>query len=156
MGLDLEIIDYDLEGAAYRDGRVVDAAYLIATVRRRPIVDANRVLVQEAGDLTRIRIPVEEIDAATRAEMFDLFTRFEALVKAQSESHIVQQMADPKALERRIEAAADADRKRETAERERLRLETEHAAKLAEIAKLDAEIAGKRAAIEAVPTDPNP
>src|SRR5262245_3453606 len=120
--MDLEVIDYDVEGAAYRDGVVVDGAYLLATVRRRVVVDdpalppEQRKIVSPPGEAVRLRLDLAALSSAQRAALFAAFGALEAIVKDHATTHFVSQTSDQTALDARIDAAARADRAREQAQ----------------------------------------
>ena len=119
MELDLEIIDYDVHGAAYREGKVVDGAFLDTVVRRRP-----------DGDAMALRIDLAALDADERAELFAAFTEIEAIVSKHAHKHFARQASDPKALDKKIAAAAQASK---------------------ELAQLEAAISERKALLEAGP-----
>ena len=131
--MDLEIIDYDVEGAAYRDGLVVDGAYLLATVRRRGGADGS-----PAGDPTRLRLDVATLTAKERTALFAAFGELEAIVAEHATAHYLAQASDPKGLDATIAKAAAAAKEHEELAR---KLE----AKRAELATLDQAIADKSA-----------
>ena len=128
--MDLEIIDYDVEGAAYRDGVVVDGAYLLATVRRRGENGSP------AGDPTRLRLDVATLTAKERTALFAAFGALEAIVAEHATAHYLAQASDPKGLDATIAKAAAAAKEHEELER---KLE----AKRTELATLDQAIADK-------------
>jgi len=147
MNPDLEIIDYDIEGAAYKDGHVVDGAYLIATVRRRAVVSdepnsADRRVLQPAGDPTKLKVPVESLSAKDKAALFAAFESLESIVAHCAENYFVAAASDAKALDARI-AAADRARDEHAAHERKI------AEARAELAALDEAIAKKR--VEAAP-----
>ena len=117
--MDLEIINYDVEGAAYRDGVVVDGAYLLAIVRRRAVVQDGKVTMP-AGEPMPLRIDLSKLDASARGKLFDTFGTLEATVKSCCESHYAALSADPATtqqdLDTKLAAAERAERRRKDAE----------------------------------------
>lgn len=145
--IELEILDYDIEGAAYNGGAVVDGAFLLATVKRRPVVDASRTLVSPPGEAVRVRVDLAGLPATTRAELFEAFGGIEGLVKDIVEADFASKASGPAALDAAI-AAADAAKAKAEAAAEKARVEID--AKAREAAELDAQIATKRAELAAL------
>jgi len=110
--MDLEIIDYDIEGAAYKEGVVVDGSYLLATVRRRGGADGS-----PAGDPTRLRLDCAALSAKERAALFAAFGALEAIVAEHATAHYLAQASDPKALDATIARAALAAKEHEELEK---------------------------------------
>ncbi len=137
MTIDLEIIDYDIEGAAYRDGELVDAAYLTATIRRRATIVDNAI-VEHAGDPTPMRLDVSKLAESDRVSLFAAFHTLEQLVHRHALDHYMAHAASPAALEAQIARAAHAVKEHDEARRA---IE----AKQAELAALDEQLAKRRA-----------
>jgi hypothetical protein len=141
MTTDLEIIDYDLEGAAYDGtGSVVDGAFLLAKVRRRQVV-VDGAVTSPQGEVTILRLPIAEMSDKDRRKLFDAFGKLEAIVKGASEAHYAAQVSDPNALDAKISAAAIAKREKRDAEDAKALLEAELLAKRAELAEIEAAVA---------------
>jgi hypothetical protein len=160
MPVDLELVDYDVEGAA-RDasGVLVDGVYLLAHVKRREVVEPDATIpvplddkgrptivtdengvalrtVTPAGPLTRLRIPLA--GHANKSAILTAFASFEALVLANAGAAYEAEAASPEALDVKIQAAADAVALVETKRREEAELDARLAAKRAELAATEA------------------
>jgi hypothetical protein len=144
--MDLEIMNWDVEGAAYKNGAVVDGAYLVAHVRRRAEVDGQGNVVSPAGDPFEIKVPLSGVSSTNRATLFGAFGAVEAIVKTVATDHVTAQGADPKALDAKIQAADVALKQRAEAEQAKAELDAAADAKRAELAALDEQIAAKKAA----------
>ncbi len=150
--MDLEIIDYDLEGAAYKNGVVVDGAVLLVKARRNPVTvpvdpkdpEGEHKLVSPPGEVMALRLPVASLKPAERKRLFAAFTEHELVVKILIEAHYDSEVQDAKALDEKIAAAARATAVTELATKEHARVvaETERATK--EHAALEAAIEAKR------------
>ena len=150
MKTDLEIIDYDIEGAAFRDGDgkgpIVDGAYLTSTVKRRP----SGVLGEKPGDAVRLRIDLAALDPKVKADGLARFDALESWVKSVSTDHFVAQAASPAALDAKIAAAEAAGKARDEADEARTQKLAELAAMQAALDALTAQHEAMTAAVAAI------
>ncbi len=132
--MDIELIDYDVEGAAYKDGVVVDGAYLLATVKRRP---TPGVLGEKPGDAVRLRIDLAGLDDKTRGRLLAAFGALEAAVLDVATAEYVAHAASPSVLDAKIDAAVRAQKDLEAAQKS---LEAKHQ----ELAEVEAKLAAAK------------
>ncbi len=154
MAIDLEILDYDLEGAAYKDGRVVDGHALHVKFKRRPTV-VDGVMTEGPGDTVPDRILVSDMTPDERARLFAAFQEIEAVAMAHAQASYDRHVASPKRLDEQIGAATRAAKELEQHGKALAKKQAELAghdaaleAKRAELAALDAALAAAKAAEE--------
>lgn len=126
----LEVMEWDLEGAAFKDGTVVEFAYVVGRVRR--LADGD----SPAGSPFEVKVPFASVDPSTRSLLMSSFQVAEAAFASALEAHVSASASDASSLDAKI-AAADVAAK-DLAERQK------------RISELDAEIEKRQAALSAI------
>lgn len=150
-----ELVKYDLMGAAWRDGHVVDA---------HAIVDVEVTIHPETPEevnahrsLEPLRLPhilVSSLSEGDRTALFAAWEAVESIIERAARATHAELVASPQAIDEKISAAARADEARKEAEARAVAAEARAAAAEARLAATTLPRGDRSAAPDPIPRIP--